>query len=331
MEEFGRDFPAARREIEIMSEQACAAASGDLHYFHQLVARAQAKPAIPTAVVWPHSDVALEGAVEAAKAGVIEPILIGIKSVIEELALKSNLEIKGYRIVEAPSEPKAAEQGALLCRNGEAFALMKGAVHTDNLMRAAMNKETGIRTNRRISHVFVLDTPAYERTVMVTDAAINIAPELEDKFHIIQNAIDLAIALGVQTPRVALLSCLETVNPKIPSTVDAAILCKMAERGQIKGGILDGPLSFDLAISRKSAEIKKVHSPVTAQADILFVPEIVAGNILAKEMEYLAGASLAGIVLGAKVPVILTSRADSAKNRLVSCAIASLLHYASKK
>jgi phosphate acetyltransferase len=206
--------------------------------------------------------------------------------------------------------------------------MMKGSLHTDEMMKAAMQRDTGLRTARRISHVFIMDTPAYARTLLITDAAINIVPELEDKIHIVQNAIDLAHALGIPQPKVALLSAVETVNPKIKSTLDAAALCKMAERGQITGGILDGPLAFDTAVSTKAAAIKKLVSPVTGQADILVVPDLESGNMLAKQLEYLGGAQLAGIVLGARVPAILTSRADSAETRLTSCAVAVLLHYA---
>jgi phosphotransacetylase len=205
---------------------------------------------------------------------------------------------------------------------------MKGSLHTDELMKAAMSRDAGLRTSRRISHVFVMDTPAYTRTLLITDAAINIEPELEDKVHIVQNAIDLAHALGIPEPKVALLSAVETVNPKIKSTLDAAALCKMADRGQITGGVLDGPLAFDTAVSSKAAGIKGLVSPVTGQADILVVPDLESGNMLAKQLEYLGGAQLAGIVLGARVPVILTSRADSAATRLTSCAVAVLLHYA---
>jgi phosphate acetyltransferase len=204
---------------------------------------------------------------------------------------------------------------------------MKGSLHTDELMKVAMQRDTGLRTPRRISHVFVMDTPAYARTLLITDAAINIEPELEDKIDIVQNAIDLAHALGIPEPKVALLSAVETVNPKIRSTLDAAALCKMADRGQITGGILDGPLAFDTAVSTKAASIKKLVSPVTGVADILVVPDLESGNMLAKQLEYLGGAQLAGIVLGARVPVILTSRADSAETRLTSCAVAVLLHY----
>jgi phosphate acetyltransferase len=206
--------------------------------------------------------------------------------------------------------------------------MMKGSLHTDELMKVAMARDTGLRTSRRITHVFVMDTPAYARTLLISDAAINIKPEFEDKIHIVQNAIDLAHALGIPEPKVALLSAVETVNPKIPSTMEAAALCKMADRGQITGGILDGPLAFDTAVSAHAAEIKHLQSPVTGQADILIVPDLESGNMLAKQLEYLGGAQLAGIVLGARVPVILTSRADSAETRLTSCAVACLLHYA---
>jgi phosphotransacetylase len=238
------------------------------------------------------------------------------------------VDISGYRIVEAASENAAAVAAVALCRSGEVQAMMKGSLHTDTLMKICMKADTGLRTNRRISHVFVMDTPAYERTLLITDAAINIVPELEDKIHIVQNAIDLAHALGIPEPKVALLSAVETVNPKIKSTLDAAALCKMADRGQITGGILDGPLAFDTAVSHHAAEIKNLVSPVCGQADILVVPDLESGNMLAKQLEYLGGAQLAGIVLGARVPVILTSRADSAETRLTSCAVAVLLHHA---
>jgi len=232
--------------------------------------------------------------------------------------------------VDAPSEEKAATVSVALCRSGETLALMKGSLHTDEMMRAVMQKETGLRTSRRVSHVFVMDTPAYERTLLITDAAINIYPTLEDKVDIVQNAIHLAHALGIPEPKVALLSAVETVNPKILSTIDAAALCKMADRGQIVGGILDGPLAFDTAVSAKAAEIKKLVSPVAGRADILAVPDLESGNMLAKQLEYLGGAQLAGIVVGSRVPIILTSRADSAEARLASCAVAVLTHYANQ-
>ncbi len=300
----------------------------DFHVFHQFLERCKNLPAITTAVVWPMSEVALRGAVEAAQAGLIEPTLIGDGQQMKELAAKTGLDLAGYSILQADDESRAAELAVVMCRAGNAQALMKGSLHTDELLKPAMARDTGLRTARRISHVFIMDTPAYARTLLITDAAINITPELEDKIHIVQNAIDLAHALGIPEPKVALLSAVETVNPKIKSTLDAAALCKMADRGQITGGILDGPLAFDTAVSARAAAIKKLQSPVTGLADILVVPDLESGNMLAKQLEYLGGAQLAGIVLGARVPTILTSRADSAETRLTSCAVAVLLHYA---
>ena len=270
----------------------------DFHVFHKFIERCKSLPAITTAVVWPLTDVALRGSVEAAEAGLITPTLIGPEAAMRALAAKIGLDIGGYPVLEAESEAKAAEIGVAVCRSGAMQAMMKGSLHTDELMKAAMHRDTGLRTARRISHVFIMDTPSYERTLLITDAAINITPELEDKVHIVQNAIDLAHALGIPEPKVALLSAIETVNPMIKSTLDAAALCK------------------------------KLVSPVTGQADILVVPDLESGNMLAKQLEYLGGAQLAGIVLGARVPTILTSRADSAETRLVSCAVAVLLHYA---
>jgi len=300
----------------------------DYHVFHQFIDRCKGLPAITTAVVWPLSDVALKGTVEAAVEGLIEPTLIGDDGELKALAKKIGVDISAYPVLQADTERQAAELGVAMCRCGNAQAMMKGSLHTDELMKAAMKADTGLRTAKRISHVFIMDTPAYARTLMITDAAINITPELEDKIHIVQNAIDLAHALGIPEPKVALLSAVETVNPKIKSTLDAAALCKMADRGQITGGILDGPLAFDTAVSAKAASIKGLVSPVTGQADILVVPDLESGNMLAKQLEYLGGAQLAGIVLGARVPTILTSRADSAETRLTSCAVAVLLHYA---
>jgi phosphate acetyltransferase len=300
----------------------------DYHVFHKFIQRCKNLPAITTAVVWPMSDVALKGTVEAAVAGLIEPTLIGPEKAMKALAAKIGVDISGYAIMEAETEAQAASAAVVMCRAGNALALMKGSLHTDELLKPAMQRDTGLRTARRISHVFIMDTPAYARTLLITDAAINIVPELEDKVDIVQNAIDLAHALGIPEPKVALLSAIETVNPKIKSTLDAAALCKMADRGQITGGILDGPLAFDTAVSQKAASIKKLVSPVTGQADILVVPDLESGNMLAKQLEYLGGAQLAGIVLGARVPTILTSRADSAETRLTSCAVAVLLHYA---
>jgi len=299
----------------------------DYHVFHQFLERCKSLPAITTAVCWPLSDVALRGTVEAAAEGLIEPTLIGDEVEMKELAQKMGVDISSFPVLHAENELKAVELSVAMCRKGNAQAMMKGSLHTDTLMKVAMARDTGLRTSRRISHVFVMDTPAYARTLLITDAAINIEPELEDTLPIVQNAIDLAHALGIPEPKVALLSAIETVNPKIKSTLDAAALCKMADRGQITGGILDGPLAFDTAVSVKAADIKNLVSPVTGQADILVVPDLESGNMLAKQLEYLGGAQLAGIVLGARVPVILTSRADSAETRLTSCAVAVLLHY----
>ncbi len=300
----------------------------DFHVFHQFLDRCKELPAITTSVCWPLSEVALRGAAEAAEAGIIKPTLVGPEAAMKALARKTGIDISDFPIVDAATEEQAAQLSVAMCRNGQAQAMMKGSLHTDELMRVAMARDTGLRTSRRISHVFVMDTPAYARTLLITDAAINIEPELEDKVHIVQNAIDLAHALGIPEPKVALLSAVETVNPKIKSTLDAAALCKMADRGQITGGVLDGPLAFDTAVSAKAAQIKGLVSRVTGQADILVVPDLESGNMLAKQLEYLGGAQLAGIVLGTRVPVILTSRADSAETRLTSCAVAVLLHYA---
>ncbi len=299
----------------------------DYHVFHKFLERCKSLPAITTAVCWPLSDVALRGTVEAAAEGLIQPTLIGHEGEMKALAARIGVDISAFPILHAETEAKAAEISVAMCRSGNSQAMMKGSLHTDELMKVAMHRDTGLRTSRRITHVFVMDTPAYPRTLLITDAAINIEPELEDKIHIVQNAIDLAHALGIPVPKVALLSAVETVNPKIKSTLDAAALCKMADRGQITGGILDGPLAFDTAVSVKAASIKNLVSPVTGQADILVVPDLESGNMLAKQLEYLGGAQLAGIVLGARVPVILTSRADSAETRLTSCAVAVLLHY----
>ena len=300
----------------------------DYHVFHQFLERCKSLPAITTSVCWPMSDVALKGAVEAASEGLIKPTLVGPEAELKALAAKIGEDISSFPILNAENESQAADISVAMCRSGKAQAMMKGSLHTDVLMKSAMARDTGLRTSRRITHVFVMDTPAYARTLLITDAAINIEPELEDKVHIVQNAIDLAHALGIPEPKVALLSAVETVNPKIKSTLDAAALCKMADRGQITGGILDGPLAFDTAVSAKAASIKNLISPVTGQADILVVPDLESGNMLAKQLEYLGGAQLAGIVLGARVPAILTSRADSAETRLTSSAVAVLLHYA---
>ncbi len=297
----------------------------DYHVFHKFIERCKNLPAITTAVVWPMSDVALRGAVEAAAAGLIEPTLIGPEKAMKALAAKIGTDISAFPLVDAETESRSAEIAVAMCRAGNALALMKGSLHTDELLKPAMQRDTGLRTARRISHVFIMDTPAYARTLLITDAAINITPELEDKIHIVQNAIDLAHALGIPEPKVALLSAVETVNPKIQSTLDAAALCKMADRGQIVGGILDGPLGFDSAVSLEAARTKGIVSPVAGQADILVVPDLEAGNMLAKQLTYFAEAEMAGIVHGTRVPIMLTSRADNTLARLGSCAIALIL------
>jgi len=280
---------------------------------------------LSTAVCWPCSAVALAGAVEAAEAGLIDPILVGSKKELLEIASSEGLNISHYRLFDVDNEDEAATISTELCRTGRADALMKGSLHTDLFMRYVLRKDDGLRTSRRISHVFVMDAPLYDRTLFITDAAINIYPTLEDKIDIVQNVIDLAHRLGLAKPRVAILSAVETVSPKIVSTIDAAALCKMADRGQITGAVLDGPLAFDTAVSAEAAQVKRLHSPVAGEADILVVPDLESGNMLAKQLEYLGGARLAGIVVGAKVPIILTSRADTSESRVASCAIASLL------
>jgi phosphate acetyltransferase len=301
------------------------------HIFSGIIALAQKHKPVSLAVVFPLSEVALLGACEAAAHGLAEPILIGPAGDIARLAVDIGADISGLTVLDATDEEQAAEAGVALCRSGKAEALMKGSLHTDRFMHAVMKDQTGLRTQRRVSHVFILDVPAYPRMLLISDAAVNIYPGLEDKADIVQNAIDLALVLGIEKPKVAILSAVETVTPKIASTIDAAALCKMADRGQITGGILDGPLAFDNAVNLKAAKIKHLHSPVVGKADILVVPDLESGNMLAKQLEYLADSEAAGIVLGARVPIVLTSRADSAKCRLASCAIGTLLAHARRK
>ncbi len=282
-------------------------------------------PAMPTAVVHPCDSAALEGAIGAAKLGLIEPILVGPEARIREVAAKAGIDLGPYRIVDVPHSHAAAAKAVELVLLGEAEALMKGSLHTDELMGAVVQREGGLRTARRISHCFVMDVPGYEQALIISDAAINIQPTLEDKMHIVQNAIDLAHALAFPEVRVAILSAMETVNPKVQSTIEAAALCKMADRKQITGAVLDGPLALDNAISLDAAAIKKIDSPVAGQANVLIVPDLEAGNMLAKSLSFMAGADAAGIVLGARVPIILTSRADSELCRMASCAVAVLV------
>jgi len=285
----------------------------------------------PTAVAHPCDESSLKGAVDAARLQLIEPLLVGPRARIEAVAAKHAIDIAGLPIVDAAHSHDSAEKAVALVREGRAEALMKGSLHTDELMGAVVKRDTGLRTARRLSHCFIMDVPTYAETLIITDAAVNIAPTLEEKVDIVQNAIDLAHAMRFPEVRVAILSAMETVNPKVPSTVEAAALCKMADRGQITGAILDGPLALDNAINLESVEIKKIESPVAGRANVLVVPDLEAGNMLAKSLSFLAGADAAGIVLGARVPIILTSRADSVMTRLASCAVAVLVAHARRE
>jgi phosphate acetyltransferase len=296
--------------------------------YERLLARCEGLAPVPTAVAHPCEATALSGAVEAASRGLIVPLLVGPAAKIAETAAESHLDISNLEIVDAPHSHGSAAKAVELVKQGRAEILMKGSLHTDELMSAIVSREGGLRTARRISHVFIMDVPTYHKVLIVTDAAINIAPSLEDKVDIVQNAIDLAVSLGLEKPKVAILAAVETVTSKMPATLDAAALCKMSERGQIKNGILDGPLAFDNAISAQAAETKGIKSAVAGDPDILLAPDLEAGNILAKQLTFLANADSAGMVLGAKVPVILTSRADSVRSRIASCAVAKLVAHA---
>ncbi len=293
--------------------------------YQRLIDFCKALPPTPVAVAHPCDESSLRSAVDAATMGLIAPILVGPRARIEAVAKEHGLDITAFEIVDTAHSHESAARAVALVREGRAEALMKGSLHTDELMGEVVNRDTGLRTARRVSHCFIMDVPTYAETLIVTDAAVNIAPTMEDKVDIIQNAIDLAHALQFEEVRVAILSAMETVNPKVPSTVEAAALCKMADRKQITGAILDGPLALDNAISLESAEIKKIDSPVAGRANVLVVPDLEAGNMLAKSLSFLADADAAGIVLGARVPIILTSRADSVMTRLASCAIAALV------
>lgn len=299
-------------------------------YIH-LLERVKGLEPIPTAVAHPCDQESLKGPVMAFQAGIIEPILVGPENKIRAVAEEFGIDLHGIRIVHAAHSHDSAALAVSLVRTGDAEALMKGSLHTDELMGEVVARANGLRTNRRISHVFLMDVPTYHRPLLITDAAINIAPTLEDKVDIIQNAIDLAHIIGIPEPKVAILSAVETVNPKIQSTLDAAALCKMADRGQIKGGILDGPLAFDNAVSIVAAKTKGIKSAVAGHAEILVVPDLESGNMIAKQLEYLANALTAGIVLGTKVPIVLTSRADSAETRTASCVIAALIAHHNRK
>lgn len=293
--------------------------------YHRLIEGCAGRPPVPTAVVHPCDETSLAGAVEAARAGLIVPVLVGPDAKIRAVAAACGIDIAGFRLVATPHSHAAAQEAVRLTRAGDVAMLMKGSLHTDELMHEVMSGTLGLRTERRISHAFVMDISTYPKPLIITDAAINITPSLEDKRDIVQNAIDLAIALGVAQPKVAILSAVETVTMKLPSTLDAAALCKMADRGQIKGGLLDGPLAFDNAIDKTAAATKGIVSAVAGEPDILLVPDLEAGNMLAKQLSFLAGADAAGIVLGARVPIVLTSRADSVRSRMASCAVAMIL------
>ncbi len=290
--------------------------------YEQLIAQCKGLAPVPTAVVHPCEQSALAGAAEAAAAGLIIPIYVGPKARIQEVARQGGIAIDATQIVDAPHSHAAADQAVALVREGRAQLLMKGSLHTDELLAAVVARDSGLRTGRRVSHVFVMDVPTYHKILLVTDAAINIAPSLEEKADICQNAIDLAMTLGLKQPKVAILAAVETVNSKMAATIDAAALCKMADRGQIRGALLDGPLAFDNAISRDAARTKGIKSEVAGDPDILLAPDLEAGNILAKLLSFLARADSAGLVVGARVPIILTSRADSVRARIASCAVA---------
>ena len=293
--------------------------------YKQLIAAAQKATRIKVAVAHPCDDVSLSGAIKAHKLGLIDPILVGPPERIRNVARDTGLDISPFELVASAHSHDSAAKAVGLVATGRVEALMKGSLHTDEIMGAVVAREGGIRTARRISHCFVMDVPGHPDALIITDAAVNIAPTLEIKVDIVQNAIDLAHALGITEVRVAILSAMETINSKVPSTIEAAALCKMADRGQITGALLDGPLALDNAISEAAAAVKKIASPVAGRANVLVVPDLEAGNMLAKSLSFLAGADCAGIVLGARVPIILTSRADSLEARLASCAVAALV------
>jgi phosphotransacetylase len=299
--------------------------------YEKLLERCQDLEPVPTSVAYPCDETSLAGAIDAAAQGLIAPILVGPAATIREIARAKRIDLGGAAIEDAPDSRSAAARAVALVREGKAELVMKGSLHSDEILAAVISKETGLRAGRRLSHVFLMDVPTYHKVLIVTDGAINIAPTLEEKADIVQNAIDLARSFGVERPKVAILAAVESVNSKMPATLDAAALCKMADRGQIKGGVLDGPLAFDNAISREAADIKKIESEVAGDPDILVAPDLEAGNMLAKQLSFLANADSAGLVLGAKVPVILTSRADSLRARIASCAVAVLVAHARRQ
>ncbi|GLK71089.1 phosphate acetyltransferase [Ancylobacter dichloromethanicus] len=292
--------------------------------YERLIARAREVEALETAIAHPCDAASLHGALDAARAGFIIPILVGPGARIHAVAQAEGLDLSGVEIIDTPHSVASATRAVELVREGRAALLMKGSLHSDELLGAVTARDTGLRTGRRISHVFIMDVPSYPEPLFITDAAVNIFPDLDAKRDIVQNAIDLHVGLGLGRPRVAILSAVETVTTSIPSTIEAAALCKMADRGQITGGDLDGPLALDNAISPEAARIKGIVSPVAGRAQILVVPDLEAGNMLAKNLTFMAGADAAGLVLGARVPIILTSRADTLKTRLASCAVAVL-------
>ena len=296
--------------------------------YEALIARCQNLAPIPTAVAHPCEQTALSGAVEAAQQKLITPILVGPVRKIGDVAKAHGIDISPFRLVDTPNSHASGAKAVEIVRNGEAALLMKGSLHTDELLGPVVARETGLRVGRRLSHVFLMDVPSYHKVLVVTDGAINIAPTLEDKVDICQNAIDLVRSFGIDRPKVAILAAVETVTSKMPATIDAAALCKMAERGQIRGAALDGPLAFDNAISAEAAKIKGITSEVAGDPDILLAPDLESGNMLAKQLSFLANADSAGLVLGARVPIILTSRADSVRSRIASCAVAMLAAHA---
>jgi phosphate acetyltransferase len=298
--------------------------------YERLIAATKGLPALATAVAHPCDETSLRGVLDAAEAGIIAPILVGPHERVRSLANSLNLDIEVIEVIDVPHSVAAAEKAVELVRTGKAELLMKGSLHSDELLGAVTKRETGLRTGRRISHVFVMDVPTHPETLFITDAAVNIAPDLMAKRDIVQNVIDLFVGLDLGTPKVAILSAVETVTESIPSTIDAAALCKMADRGQITGGELDGPLAFDNAVSPEAARIKGIKSSVAGQAQILVVPDLEAGNMLAKNLTFLSNADAAGIVLGARVPIILTSRADNLRTRMASCAVAMLLAHSKR-
>jgi len=299
--------------------------------YEKILERCQDLDPVPTSVAFPCDETSLAGAINAGAQGLITPILVGPETTIRELARAKGIDLGGVAIEDVPDSHRAAARAVALVREGKAELVMKGSLHSDEILAAVISKETGLRAGRRLSHAFLMDVPTYHKVLIVTDGAINIAPTLEDKVDIVQNAIDLARSFGVERPKVAILAAVESVNSKMPATLDAAALCKMADRGQIRGGLLDGPLAFDNAISREAADIKKIKSDVAGDPDILVAPDLEAGNMLAKQLSFLANADSAGLVLGAKVPVILTSRADSLRSRVASCAVAVLAAHARRR